>query len=291
MTPFDIGTDLTGSIRIPAHFCGLFGLKPTEHRVPLTGIIPGLPGPRTIRIMSCIGPMARDIEDLQLLYTLIAGPDGQDTEVAPIPTDDAPEITLKRLRIAVAPTLSDLPVAHEIRAAIETLAQRLTGLGASVEYAELPLAESHQDLAGIGALLGMMLGAAQPEEQQRPTPLVAYFDALDQRDRSIMSWERFFDEWDVLLCPPAMTSAFPHCDPGSPLRVDGQNVPYEMISAHSALFNYTGHPALVAPLALDHDGLPIGIQLVGKRWSESQLLAIAAALSAVTGPFRRPPGY
>src|SRR6266436_2187224 len=59
MTPCEIGTDLTGSIRIPAHFCGVFGLKPTEHRVPLTGLIPGLPGPRPIRIMSCIGPMAR----------------------------------------------------------------------------------------------------------------------------------------------------------------------------------------------------------------------------------------
>src|SRR6266446_9218327 len=64
MTPFDIGTDLSASIRIPAHFCGVCGLKPTEHRVPLTGLIPGLPGPRPVRIMSCIGPMARTVEDL-----------------------------------------------------------------------------------------------------------------------------------------------------------------------------------------------------------------------------------
>ena len=82
MTPFDIGTDLSASIRIPAHFCGVFGLKPTEQRVPLTGLIPGLPGPRPIRIMSCIGPMARTVEDLALLYSIIAGPDGRDTEVA-----------------------------------------------------------------------------------------------------------------------------------------------------------------------------------------------------------------
>src|SRR5215467_14206377 len=85
MTPFEIGTDLSGSIRIPAHFCGLFGLKPTEQRVPLTGVLPGLPGPRPVRIMSCIGPMARSVEDLALLYALIAGPDGYDTDVAPVP--------------------------------------------------------------------------------------------------------------------------------------------------------------------------------------------------------------
>jgi amidase len=75
MTPFEIGTDLSGSIRIPAHFCGLFGLKPTEHRVSLDGLIPGLSEPRSVRIMSCIGPMARSAEDLTLLYSIIAGPD------------------------------------------------------------------------------------------------------------------------------------------------------------------------------------------------------------------------
>src|SRR6184192_1924978 len=77
MTPFEIGTDLSGSIRIPAHFCGLFGLKPTENRVSLAGLFPDPHGtPRSIRLMSCIGPMARTVEDLGLIYSIIAGPDG-----------------------------------------------------------------------------------------------------------------------------------------------------------------------------------------------------------------------
>src|SRR5258708_24272524 len=100
MTPFEIGTDLSGSIRIPAHFCGLFGLKPTERRVPLTGLIPGLLAPRSIRIMSCIGPMARSVDDLALLYSIIAGPDGRDTEVQPVPVGEVPQLELKNLRIA-----------------------------------------------------------------------------------------------------------------------------------------------------------------------------------------------
>jgi amidase len=88
-----------------------------------------------------------------------------------------------------------------------------------------------------------------------------------------------------------MTTAFSHCNPGSPLQVDDQEVSYWTVSAHGALFNYTGHPAVVLPYTLDRAGLPIGIQLVGKRWGESRLLAVADALATVTGGFRRPPGY
>ena len=239
MTPFDIGTDLSASIRIPAHFCGVFGLKPTEQRVPLTGLLPGLPGPRSVRIMSCIGPMARTVEDLALLYSIIAGPDGRDTEVQPVPVDEVPQLELKQLRIAFAPTFPGFPVAAEIREAIEELAQQLGTLCAAVEEATLPQVDFNQELMSAGELIGMI----------------------------------------------------PHCETGSPLQVDGQEVIYWMVSGHGTLFNYTGHPAVVLPYKLDHDGLPIGVQLVGKRWDEARLLAMAKAISEVTGAFQRPPGY
>lgn len=291
MTPFEIGTDLSASIRIPAHFCGVFGLKPTEQRVPLTGMIPGLPGPRPVRIMSCIGPMARSVEDLALLYAIIAGPDGQDTEVAPVPVEEMPALALKDLRIAFSPTFPGLPVAAEVRAAVEELAQRLTPLCAIVEEAALPQVDFHQDLGRAGEMIGMMTGAFQPEAQEHPTTLAQYLEALHYRDQSILVWERFFEDWDVLLCPPTMTTAFPHCQPGAPIQVDGQDVTYYMTAAHGTLFNYTGHPAVVLPYKRDQAGLPIGIQAVGKRWQESRLLAAARALTEVTGDFQRPPGF
>jgi amidase len=150
MTPFEIGTDLTGSIRIPAHFCGVFGLKPTEQRVPLTGLIPGLPGPRPVRIMSCIGPMARTVEDLALLFAIIAGPDGYDTGVAPVPVEKIPQLELNRLRIAFAPTFSGFPVAAEMREAIEEFAERLSALGAVVEETALPQVDFQQELGAPG---------------------------------------------------------------------------------------------------------------------------------------------
>jgi amidase len=290
MTPFEIGTDLSGSIRIPAHFCGVFGLKPTERRVPLTGLIPGLPGPRPVRIMSSVGPMARTVEDLALLYALIAGPDGRDTDVAPVPVDPVPALALGDLRIAVAPAFPGLPVAAALRQAVEDLARHLERLGAVVGEAALPTPDFTQTLSSAGELIGMMTGAFDPEAQERPATLAHYLEALHWRDQSIAAWEAFFGQWDALLCPPAMVTAFPHCEPGAPLDVDGQEVSYWMVSAQSTLFNYTGHPAVVLPYRLDRDGLPLGVQLVGQRWGEARLLAIARALADVTGAFQRPPG-
>ena len=120
MTPFEIGTDMQSSIRLPAHFCGVFGLKPTENRVSLEGGFPNPGGdPRTIHIMSCIGPMARNAEDLALLYRIIAGPDARDTDLQPVPVDDVPTLAVKDLRIAYAPTFPGFPVAADIRKAVE----------------------------------------------------------------------------------------------------------------------------------------------------------------------------
>ncbi len=291
MTPLEIGTDLSGSIRIPAHFCGLFGLKPTEHRVSLAGLIPGLPSPRSVRIMSCIGPMARAVEDLALLYPIIAGPDGRDTEVEPVPVDELPELALKDLRIAFAPTFRGFPVAADVRGAVEELAKQLDRLGVMVEEAALSAFDFTQELASAGELIAMVVGAFQPEAGKPPVTLARYLEALHRRDRSMIAWEQFLDQWDALLCPPSMTAAFPHCETGSPLRVDGRKVEYRLAGAHSTVFNYTGHPAVVLPYKLDRNGLPVGVQIVGKRWGESRLLAAAKAVTEVTGGFRRPPGY
>src|SRR6266568_2751533 len=177
MTPFEIGTDLSASIRIPAHFCGVFGLKPTEKRVPLTGLIPGLPGPRPLRIMSSIGPMARSVEDLALLYAIIAGPDGRDTEVPPVPVEEPAHVDLRDVRVAVMPGFPPIPVAAEIRAAVSQLAQRLAPVCRAVDEAALPALDFNQELARAGALVGMAIGAVQPGGQEAPVALTQYLDA------------------------------------------------------------------------------------------------------------------
>ncbi len=292
MTPFEVGTDMQDSIRLPAAFCGVYGLKPTEHRVSLAGAFPDPTGaPRGVRLMSCVGPLARNPEDLALIYRLIAGPDGVDTDLPPLPVEPMPKLELKSLRIAFAGTFPGFPVTAEISAAVEGLAAQLASAGASVEEAKLPKLDLHDDLAEGGRLIGMMLEASQPQALEGPTPVSHWFAALARRDRSILAWERFFETCDALLCPVAMTTAFAHCKPGSSLEVNGKNESYWMLPAHGAVFNYSGHPALALPCGQDSNGLPIGLQLVGRRWSEARLLGIAAAIAPLAGGFRRPPGY
>jgi amidase len=292
MTPFDVGTDMQDSIRLPAAFCGVYGLKPTEHRVSLSGAFPDPGGAaRSVRLMSCLGPLARSVEDLSLIYQIIAGPDGSDTDLAPVPVEDMPKLNLKTLRIAFAPSFPGFPVAGEISAALENLAGQLQSAGAVVEEAKLPKLDLQDDLEQGGLLIGMMLEAAQPEPPAEPTPLSHWFEALARRDRSILAWDRFFENWDALLCPVAMTTAFPHCEQGTPITVDGKEQSYWMLPAYGAVFNYSGHPALSMPCGRDSAGLPIGLQLVGGRWSESRLLGIVRAMALLTGGFRRPPGY
>ncbi|PAQ03867.1 amidase [Mesorhizobium mediterraneum] len=292
MTSFEVGTDMQDSIRLPAAFCGVYGLKPSEHRVSLAGAFPDPNGaPRSVRLMSCIGPLARDVDDLALILAIIAGPDGSDTDLAPVPVEGMPELDLKTLRIVFAPAFPGFPVASEIRAAVENLARELQSAGAAVEEARLPTLDLHDDLTQGGALIGMMLEAAQPEPPEEPTPVSRWFEALGRRDQSILAWERFFEGCDALLCPVAMTTAFPHCEPGIPIKVDDREQSYWMLPAYGAVFNYSGHPALSLPYAQDRDGLPIGLQLVGRRWSESRLLGIAGAIAPLSSGFRRPPGY
>ncbi|WP_421914732.1 amidase [Mesorhizobium sp.] len=292
MTPFDVGNDMQASIRLPAAFCGVHGLKPTEHRVSLAGAFPDPGGTaRGVRLMSCLGPLARSVQDLSLIYRIIAGPDWRDTDLAPVPVEDMPKLDLKALRIAFVPSFPGFPVAGDIGAAVENLATQLRSAGAIVEEAKLPKLDLHDDLEQGGALIGMMMEAARPEPPEKPTPVSRWFEALARRDRSILAWDQFFESRDALLCPVAMTTAFPHCDPGTSIVVDGRQQSYWMLPAHGAIFNYSGHPALSIPCGLDSDGLPIGLQLVGKRWSESRLLGIARAIEPLTGGFRRPPGY
>jgi amidase len=288
MTPLEIGSDLAGSIRIPAHFCGVYGLKTTEHRVSIWGHIPDLPGAvRSHRIMWSIGPLARSVEDLALAYRIIAGPEGRDPDVPPLPIGELPHLAFKDLRIAWAPTFPGVPVAASTRDVLHKMASEVGRLGARVEET-LPDV-SFAELAKARAYLSRAVRLAfEPPSEDEPVPSLAeYYTALHTRDAFIIEWEEFFASWDALLCPVAMRAAFPHCPTDTPLEVDGEQVNYWRVIGHCAPFNFTGHPVVVVPIGNDEDGLPIGMQIVGKRWGEERLLAIAALVAEVAGPFQR----
>ena len=292
LVPLEIGSDIGGSIRIPAHFCGVYGLKPTEHRVSVAGHIPDLPGsPRGVRIMGVVGPLARDIGDLELAFRIIAGADGRDTDVPPVPlrVEDPPPF--RELSVAWTPTFPGVPAARDVREAMADLAAELARQGSRVEKC-LPEVDFAAQRALFSELVGYVVNVFQPRaEGTGPVSLASYLKALDQRDSFILAWEHFFDDWDVLLCPAAMTTAFEHHPTETPFTIGGEQVRYWEMISYCCPFNLTGHPAVVLPLAQDGDGLPIGVQIAGRRWGEERLLAIARTLSDVAGRYQRPPGY
>jgi amidase len=293
MTPLEVGSDLAGSVRVPAHFCGVYGLKTTEHRVPLTGFFRQPNGvPRSVRILSCLGPMARDLDDLQLALGIISGPDGFDGDVPPVPLGHRGHRRLRDLRLAVATTVPGASVARGIRQQVERVAAEASDAGARVTE-RLPtvdweaLYELFRDLTWV--VTGLFDPDADLPDEQRT--LAWYLGALERRDGLIAAWEWYFEDLDALILPTAMTAAFTHRETGTPIDVDGERVGYRENGRLVVFCNLTGQPALVAPAGINDQGLPIGIQIVGPRWSETRLVEIARALEheGVLPGFRPPP--
>jgi amidase len=284
LTALDIGSDMGGSIIGPSHYCGVCGMRPTERRVPV-GHIPLDPVPLW-RVMGVLGPMGRSVADLRLALGIIAGPSDHDTEVPPLPLQQVTRPVLHDVHIAWASTFPGMHIAADIRMALEGFAQQLDRLGAHVEQ-HLPKVDFVEQAKLCNQLFELIVSAFGTPA----TSLGDYLTALHRRDAFIVGWEHFFEDWDVLLCPADVTTAPRLTQMDEPLMVDGEAVAPDEAASPCQLSPVTGHPAVVIPLAKDQNGLPIGVQVVGRRWDDGRLLAIAEILSEVTGGFQRPPGY
>lgn len=287
LSTFDVGTDLSGSIRMPAHFTGIFGLRPTTHRIPLAGMIHAPPGvPRIDRVFSAAGPMARTAGDVNLLFRVLAGADPRDPDVPPVALQDEPIAQLRGLRIAIAPSIAGIRIAREISGALEKLASRLADRGARVETREpIPFEEL---LAAFRRLFRIVLGGMNRASSGHGPSLHDAVVAFDERDRFIIALQRFFDDCDVFIGPAAICTAFPHGPPGSAVDVDGETSPSICIDHPTILATYTGAPSFVVPIAQGAHGLPIGAQLVAPRFRDERLLAIGAAVAEVVEPLPAP---
>jgi amidase len=296
ISPFDVGTDLSGSIRMPAHFAGVYGLRPTTQRIPMAGMIYAPPGvPRLDRVFSAAGPMARSAADIALLFRLLAGADPRDPEVAPVPVRDTEKVEMRDLRIAIAPSIAGIRIAREIQTAIEQLGSRLSNLGVCVEAREPVIFE--ELLAAFRRLFRILINTAGPASstvstgavtsERAPTPYHLMI-ALEERDRFMTGLESFFSGYDAFICPAAICTAFPHGPRGSQVDVDGELSASTCIDHPTILSTYTGAPSLVVPIAIGSGGLPIGAQLVGPRWSDERLIAIGSVVADVADPLPPP---
>lgn len=299
LSAFDVGSDMSGSIRIPAHYCGVYGFKPTTGRIPLSGHIPPPPGTAQPERMLCaVGPLARSVEDLALLFSVLAGPDGLDVDVPPLPLSPVAARGPRSLRIAFLSAFPDVPTSGAVQATVRAVAERLARAGADVhECAPFSFAAMRaawgEYLRCVGATMQELMATAlpaPPPSSAPPPTLGTWAHAQRLRDGVIVELERLFDQVDAFLCPLGISEAFPHGPPRAPIPVDGVAVESRFVDHYLFPFNLTGSPAVALPAGM-HDGLPLGVQLVGKRFADEALLGVALGVDAVLDGFRRPPAF
>jgi amidase len=319
--PLSLGSDIAGSLRVPAHYCGVYAHKPTLDLVPNRGHTP--PGARALPRhidLAVVGPMARTASDLALALDLLAGPDEARDGVAyrlalPAPRHD----DLKSFRVLVVDTHPLLPTASSVRTALDRLAERLGKAGAKVGR-DSPLLPDLAD--GARLYMRLLLGvvsAPWPPEQVKLVASAAAMLAPDDKSLSaerlrgaLMShrewmaadaaraglqqkWAELFREWDVVLCPPIATPAYPH-DHSMPdwarhIEIDGKEYPYQDQLVWPGVATVPGLPATAAPIDHTETGLPIGVQIIGPYLEDRTPIAFAELMEREFGGFVPPPGY
>ncbi len=302
MSAGGVGSDGGGSIREPAHFSGICGLKPTPGRIPATGHFPESVGP--FALLGVVGPMARNMGDLKILFEVMQGPDDGDPSAAPVPLRWPDKDELKRVRIGYFEDDGRTPVTPETRAAVRTAAEALRRAGFQVEpFRPEGLEHARQlwwQLFGIAG--GMMLGPMTKGHEAELSPMLKEFSAgvaaspaltgqslLDtwiQRDVVRMQVFAQMREYPVLLCPVASIPAFRHGERS--WQVEGKTVNYLDAWSYTEWFNLLGTPALSVPVGKSAEGLPIGVQIVARPWQEELVISAAAALEEQVGRYGHP---
>jgi Asp-tRNA(Asn)/Glu-tRNA(Gln) amidotransferase A subunit family amidase len=286
-----VASDGGGSIRVPAHFCGIAGLKPTPGRVPGTGHFPsmGYPG----GLVGVAGPMARTAEDLRLLFAALAGYDGQDPFSAPVPLRPA---ELQGVRIGVWEQFYRVPVDPEIRAAVRSAAAMLEALGIPVEDFEPRGLERAPNIWEIfarwpSAATKTLLKARQTEahwtlrewlDSEPPTAEQVLIN-LASRDRMRASLLRQMESVAAVLMPVCGVTAFRHRQ--RKWEFEGQEIGLFQAMMPAVLANVLGLPAVTIPVAVSREGLPIGVQLMGRPYEDELLLELAVRLEEARGPW------
>ncbi len=281
--PLDLGSDTGGIVRVPAHFCGCAGLRPTSGRVPRTGH--AIPFGGLLDGLTTLGPLARDVADLELALGVIAGPDGIDPYVVPAPLRSSADVRIDGLRVAVHTDNGVRPAEPEVAAAVRAAADCLSAVGCRVEERRPPGIEETDDLfrrlllADGGRFLREILEEAGTDPQT--SPLRGLLDAppVDGGDLSglVRRWDRFRSRllgflagFDAILCPVSAIVACPHGEADRDITA----------FSYTMTWNLTGWPASVVRSGTTPGGLPIGVQIVAPPWREDVALALARSLEA-----------
>jgi Asp-tRNA(Asn)/Glu-tRNA(Gln) amidotransferase A subunit family amidase len=298
-----VGSDGGGSIRIPAHFTGICGLKPTPGRVPSTGHFPASAGP--FAQLGVVGPMARTVADVARLFEVLAGPDPGDPAAAPVPLQRWTDNDIRKLRIGYFEDDGVTAVTPETAVAVRRAAESLRAQGFEVEaWRPENLDRAWQLWWNLFGRAGQMAFAPTLDGQDAElSPILRDFRArvatenplsandllmtLLMRDALRAAFLAKMEKFPILLCPACAIPAFGHGERS--WSVDGRKVKYLKAMSYSQWFNLLGNPAASVPVEKSPEGLPIGVQIVGRPWEDEAVLAIASKIEEACGGFHAPP--
>ena len=297
-----VGSDGGGSIRVPAHFSGICGLKPTPGRIPATGHYPVSAGP--FALIGVVGPMSRTVGDLQLMFEVMAGPDDGDPSSAPVALRKIAREKLRQVRIGYFEDDGRTAVTPETRAAVRAAAEGLSRAGFEVvPFRPEGLEEARQLWwKFFGTAGGMILGPLTTGRESDLSPLLKEFlgwvaaepehtghtllNTWLQRDALRSQILAQMQVFPILLCPAAAIPAFRHGE--RTWDVEGKRVRYLDAWSYTEFFNLLGNPGAVVPVGQSSEGLPIGVQVVGRPWEDELVLAVAAQVERECGGYRKP---
>ena len=302
LSPLGLGSDYGGSIRVPSHFCGTVGLKPTWGTIPGTGHMPpGEAAAPGIAHMATIGPMARFVDDLTLSYNIIRG--AHHGALYTVPTNEAhPEkVDLKKVRCAIFTNAGLVPLAADIRTAIERAGKELQKAGIAVDEVKPPVEDGARiwweyAMADGNQLLSEALGDNIKLSRERfrnawavteGKSAAEYFKISIARDSWRIKLAEFMERYPIILGAPFCITAFRHGE--TEVDIDGKKFPLFGSNWPALWVNCAGLPGAVVPAGKDRDGLPIGLQIVGRAFGEETVLAVAKAAENALGGFKRPP--
>ena len=316
LTGLEAGSDIGGSIRNPAHFCGIYGHKPTWGVVSDAGhALPGQVAPADIAV---VGPMARSAEDLKISMEVSAGAASHDVVGWQLKLPKPSKTQLRDFRVAIWTNDDMAPVSQEISDRVQSIGDMLSRLGATVSDSarpEIDIEESHDTYS---SLLWGVMGAELSAEEKRDYH--ARLGQLDPNDHSIAAnmirysiqshgnwaehnnkrflirqrWQRFFNDWDIVICPQTATTAFPQDEEEYLERkiiVDNVEQDYFQQVFWSGLVTVAHLPSTVFPTGLSQAGLPIGLQAVGAEFNDYITIDFTRLMAQEIGGFIPPPAY
>ena len=311
ITALELGSDLAGSLRIPAAFCGVFAHRPSQGIVPMRGFAPPMePRMKYAQAVdqAAVGPLTRSAADLRLALDVLAGPDAPASTGSRLSLPAPRHTELREYRVLVLDEHPLIPTAGAIREALQSLAERLADAGCRVgrETREAPdLKDLNETFTSL--LMAFMGVDASDEEYAAAANAARHGNRMQQRmtmshrdwvhlDRHRLAlaeqWSRTFEHWDAVLCPAAPCTAFAHdVRPfhERTLSVDGAEVGYEKLPCWTTLATPNGLPVTTVPIGADAAGLPIGAQLIGPPMEDHTPIALADLLERQLGCRFRPP--